>query len=158
IYRKTSGETHSDTANCMTNLAGLYAASGRVQEALLLLRRAANIDDQLIGQVCSVASERQRLIFIRSVQDKLDGFLSLVCGSLRHSSEAVRVALDLVLRRKAVAAEALSAQRDAILGGRYPHLREALQHLTRLRKQITDRALVGPRAGENPEDHQRLLT
>ncbi len=50
------------------------------------------------------------------------GFLSLVLGHLYESTGTVRAALDLVLRRKAIGAEALAAQRDAVLSGRYPAL------------------------------------
>jgi hypothetical protein len=58
--------------------------------------------------------------------------------------EAVRSVLDLVLRRKGLAAEALAAQRDAVLGGRYPHLQPQLRQWTGLRLQIAQKELAGP--------------
>ena len=57
-------------------------------------------------------------------------FLSLVLQP-SDSPAAVRAALDLVLRRKAIAAEALATQRDAVLGGKYPALEPKLRELGR---------------------------
>jgi len=68
----------------------------------------------------------------------------------------VQTGLDLVLRRKAIGAEASAAQRDAVLSGRYPELEPRLRELTGLRNQIAQKALSGP-GPEDPEAHQRLL-
>jgi len=54
------------------------------------------------------------------------------------------MALELVLRRKALGAEALSIQREAVLGGQYPALAPTLHHLHLLRVQIAQRTLAGP--------------
>jgi CHAT domain-containing protein len=104
-----------------------------------------------------MGSDRQRLAFLASVQANLQAFLSLVHHSLADSPEAVRAALDLALRRKALTAEALTAQRDAILGGRYPQLRGPLEQLTQLRRQITQKTLAGPVPGETPDAHWKQL-
>jgi CHAT domain-containing protein len=82
--------------------------------------------------------------------------LSLVWRHLSGDAGAVRGALDLVLRRKAVAAEALAAQRDAILGGRYPALQSRLAQLAALRGQIARKALAGPGA-ERLEGHRQQI-
>jgi len=106
--------------------------------------RSAVIDDGLLGQVFTIGSDRQRLAFLKSIQSNLEVFLSLVWRSFAGSAEAVGVALDLVLRRKALAAEALAAQRDALLGGKYPALAEPLRQWTVLRQQIARKTLAGP--------------
>jgi CHAT domain-containing protein len=61
-----------------------------------------------------------------------------------------------VLRRKALGAEALAAQRDAVLGGRYPALKEKLRELITLREQIVRRELAGP-GSEIREIHEQFL-
>ncbi len=118
---------------------------------------ASTIDDRMVGQVFSIGSDQQRLIFLRKLQGKQDIFLSLVWRHLSGSPEAVRTALDLVLRRKALGAEALAAQRDAILGGRYPHLREAFEQLIQLRQRTAQKLLAGAALGEALEIHQQTL-
>src|SRR5207248_169180 len=81
--------------------------------------------------------------FLRTVRSDLDGFLSLVSWHPR-GPEAVRAALDLVLRRKAITAEALAVQRDALLSGKYPALQAPLREWSGLRLQIAQQALAGP--------------
>ena len=56
--------------------------------------------------------------------------------------ELISEALTYVMRRKALGSEALATQRDAILGGKYTHLRSDLQLLSELRMQIAKESLA----------------
>jgi CHAT domain-containing protein/tetratricopeptide (TPR) repeat protein len=157
IRRKTLGEEHPDTATSPNNLGWLYVACGRCGDAFSLMLQAASLDDRMIGQVFSIGSDRQRLLFLRQVQAKQECCLTLAWRYLSDSPEAIRLAFDLVLRRKALGAEALAAQRDAILGGRYPHLRQAFDQLSLLRQRIAQKRLAGPAPGESLDAHERTL-
>jgi CHAT domain-containing protein/tetratricopeptide (TPR) repeat protein len=156
IVRTVMGDRHPHFSASLENLARLYAATDRENESLALLEQAAAIDDGLIGQVFSVGSESQRMAFLETFQGSIETFLSLVVQHLAHSSSAVRAAMDLVLRRKAVGAEALAAQRDAVLGGKYPALEAKLRELTTLRMQIAQKTLAGP-GPEGLEAHRKQL-
>src|SRR5262249_49422106 len=103
------------------------------------------------------SSEQQRLLFLQQLHGHQEAFLSLVYRNLDDSSEAVQSALDLVLRRKALGAEALAAQRAAILSGRYPHLSESFDQLTQLRHRIAQKLLAGPSPGETLAAHEQTL-
>src|SRR5262249_40551860 len=81
----------------------------------------------------------------------------LVSRHLSSSAEAVGAAFDLVLRRKGLSAEALAAQRDAILGGRYPDLREPFEQLAQLRQRIAQKTLAGPAPAESLLLHEQIL-
>jgi CHAT domain-containing protein len=70
--------------------------------------------------------------------------LSLALSYLADDVAAIDAAFDLVLRRKAIGAEVLAQQRDTVLGGRYPALREQLNQLTAVRSQIAQWTLSGP--------------
>ena len=157
IRRQGLGEQHPDYATSVNNLASLYAATGREAEALVLRQEAAVIDDHMLGQVFSIGSERQRMAYLATLQGRLYAFLSLVVQHLPSSHAAVAAAFDLLLRRKAIGAEALAAQRDAVLGGRYPALATQLQELTTWRRQIALKMLAGPAQGEDPQAHQAQL-
>ena len=159
ILRKVLGEEHPDLATILNNLALVSVATQRENEALAHMQQAAAIDDRMIGQVFSISSERQRMGYIGSIQGNVNAFLSLVFSHLSASTEAVRAALDLVLRRKALGAEALAAQRDAVLGGKYPLLERSLQELTMLRTQIAQKSLAGSGAvGLEVHRKQRVLS
>ena len=127
IRRIVLGEGHPDYSYNLRNLAFLLAPTNRAAEALSSMKKASAIDDRMLGQVFSLGPERQRQTFLAILQSTLHGLISLVLEYLSTSEEAVQAAFDLVLRRKAIGAEALAAQRDAVLRGRYPELRAKLQ-------------------------------
>jgi hypothetical protein len=95
-------------------------------------------------QIFSVASERQRLAYLGAAELRRHAFVSFVVELCSDSAEAVGAALDLVLRRKAIGAEALAVQRDAVLGGHHPELRPTLRELTDLRRRAAQMALARP--------------
>ena len=66
------------------------------------------------------------------------------------------MALELVLRRKMIGAEALAAQRNAVLGGQYPELQPRLRQLTALRMQIAQKTFAGP-GEEGAQAHRQPL-
>src|SRR5262249_38687267 len=138
-------------------LAVLKAASGQIDEAFARTQRAAVIDDRMIAQVFSVGFDQQRLRVLQKSLFNRERFLSLVSRHLSSSAEAVGAAFDLVLRRKGLSAEALAAQRDAILGGRYPDLREPFEQLAQLRQRIAQKTLAGPAPAESLPLHEEIL-
>jgi CHAT domain-containing protein/tetratricopeptide (TPR) repeat protein len=156
ITRAALGEAHPHYATCLHGLALVHTATGDYAAALALLQQAASIDDRMIGQVLSIGSERQRIAFLQTLWGRFYLTLSLVLEHFVESPAAVRAAFDLVLRRKAIAAEATATQRDAVLGGKYPALRPNLQELVALRMQLARATLAGP-GPEGPEAHRRRL-
>jgi tetratricopeptide (TPR) repeat protein len=156
IWREL-GEEHPDYKQGLSNLARVFVAQEAPLEALALMRRVEGANGRIIGQVFSYASEHQRLAFLQTIQSDLKLLLSLVFQHLGHDPEARALALDLLLRRKALTAEALAEQRDAILSGRYPHLREPLQQLRFRREAIARKMLAGPAVGEDYRDYRETL-
>src|SRR5262249_34990496 len=98
-------------------------------------------------------SERQRMAFVQVLLEDYQRVLTLTSGG---SAEAVRKALDLVLRRKAVWVEALAQQRTAVQERRYPARAEQLQRVLALRRQLAFKMMVGP-GPEGLATHQRIL-
>jgi CHAT domain-containing protein/tetratricopeptide (TPR) repeat protein len=156
IWKKALGKEHPNYAASLKNLADLYAVTHRTGEGLELMKKAAAINDRMIGQVFSIESEDQRLVYLSSIRPHVETFVSLVFQHFSQSPEAIRDALALVLKRKAITAEALAAQRDAILGGKYPLLRERFHQISLLRMQIAQKTLAGP-GREGVEAYNRLL-
>ncbi|HEX9891132.1 MAG TPA: tetratricopeptide repeat protein, partial [Actinomycetota bacterium] len=143
IRRRVLGADHRDVALDLGTLAVLMAGTGREAEGLDLLREMVRIQDRQIGLLFGMGSERLRAGAVAYYEKGLDGFLSLVLRSFPGDPVAVRDALDLVLRRKALGAEALAVQREAVLGGRHPELRDRLSALTALRARIAQASLEG---------------
>jgi CHAT domain-containing protein/tetratricopeptide (TPR) repeat protein len=156
IVRSGAGEGHPLAAATLRSLAEVAVAREQWEEAYRLLDRAHRIHDRLIGTVFRFGSDRQRLEYADSLAYSLDRSLTLVFRHLAGSDAIIRRALDLVLRRKALAGEALAVQRDLVLGERYPHLRPLIEELNRLRLQLVRKTLAGP-GPEAPEVHQSQL-
>jgi tetratricopeptide (TPR) repeat protein len=154
--RLAFGEGHPLQLHALATRARLDVADGRPADALARLREVAATDRRTIARTFAVTSDGQRLGYLEKARKRLFAFLSLARTHLPQDAAAVAEAYDLVLTRKALAAEAAAARRDAVLGGRYPHLKETLRALSALRQQIAARVLAGP-GPEGRSAHRRLL-
>ena len=155
-FRTALGECHPVYGQCMQNLALLYVATNRAADGLSLLRKATGIDDRILGKVSSITSDSGRMAYLTSLQRGFYLYLSLLLEYFPDSVEVVQTGVDLTLRRKAIAAEALAVQRDAILRGRHPDLVPQLQELTLLRAKLSQHMLLGPGPG-NPDAYSARL-
>ncbi len=156
IFRACFGEHHPIYARSLENLGLCYAAVDRAAEAFDLVTQTAVIYDHVTAQIFSIGSENQRMAYIQSIQYQVDMVLSLVSQRCPPSNVATQAAMNLVLRRKAIGAEALAAQRDAVLGGKYPQLRDELAKLRSLNSQIARTMLAGP-GDKGIDAHQQRL-
>jgi CHAT domain-containing protein/tetratricopeptide (TPR) repeat protein len=150
------GEQHPSFAASLNSLAGVRAATGKAAGALAMMEQAVAIENRLLGQVFSVSSEKQRTAYLNTIRGEFKAFLSLVSQWLPHSQKAVCSALSLVLQRKAIEAEVLATQRDAVLSGKYPEAAHMLRELTLVRSQIAQKTLAGV-GYEGLQAHQQLL-
>lgn len=157
ILRSTVGAEHPLFIGCLKNLAGVHAARGNHAEALTLFKQTLAADDKQIGSVFAFGSERQRMSFLGTLQDDLYAFLSLVIRDYSGSAAIGAMTLDVVLRRKALGAEALLVQRHEILAGKYQHLKPEMERLVALHRQMARATLAGP-GEEGPSAQAQLVT
>jgi tetratricopeptide (TPR) repeat protein/CHAT domain-containing protein len=150
------GESHPSYAGCLKNLAGFYVATDRALEAIPMMQRALQVYDRLIGQVFSFTSESQKMAYLKSLEDDLYSFLSLVLYHAPDSASAKGFALDMVLRRKGIVAESMALQQETLLQAKYPDLRAGLEELTSLRMDITRKSWAGPE-GDDVSTHEGWL-
>jgi tetratricopeptide (TPR) repeat protein len=150
------GRDHPDSASVKINLAWALTATGRASEALNLMTCAGEIDDRLIVRIAAIGSESQRMAILARVRSHEEAALSLIFRGDRMSSEALAPCLDLVLRRKALGAELLATQSDAVREVGDLLAQERLDGLTRLRQQIAQLVLAGP-GPEGAEEHRQLV-
>ena len=149
-------EEHPRIIEATINLAIVYAATGRTDDSLKLLIKASRLADKMISQVFSFASEHQRMEYVDQTRSALSIFLSLVVKYFKDNQTTIHDVLSVVLRRKAIASEALAAQRDMVYGGKYPELKDKLSELANVRTDIALRAFNGP-GPEGKDAHNKLL-
>jgi CHAT domain-containing protein/tetratricopeptide (TPR) repeat protein len=157
IYRGVYGERHPHIAVCLEGLAPLRVMMNEQAEAMILLRRANEIYDQLIGEIFSIGSERQRLSYLRGVYQSFDFTLSVVLQHYPDSPTALQSAFDLTLRRKGVVVEAMAAQRRTPAAARDPALKSKFDELVVLRAQLAQKTFAGP-GPEGVQAHTELLS
>jgi CHAT domain-containing protein/tetratricopeptide (TPR) repeat protein len=155
-YGALVGEEHPLRMATLSNLLLVYAATRRYEEAWELTVQIESVTDQSIHEFFSLASESQRMGYIRHIQSRFLSSISLVSQRLISNPAAVQGAMNLVLKRKGIAAEALAAQRDSVISGKYPHLETHLRDLASVRQSISQMTLSGP-GSEGLEVHLRVL-
>jgi CHAT domain-containing protein/tetratricopeptide (TPR) repeat protein len=136
------------------NLAELLAARGELEKSFELFTDVLERQREMIADVASFASERQRMDLLRDLRVRVSQYVSLVLAHFGDSPAHVRRAADLVLDRKALGADLLARQREAVLSARYPELREQLERLAELRAWIAQRSLAGPDASAEPVEEE----
>jgi CHAT domain-containing protein/tetratricopeptide (TPR) repeat protein len=156
IYRRTLGEWHPDVAVALNNLALSTTAAGDTTQALNLMRDVAAIVDRIIHEIFSIASERQRLGYVERIKWHVDSFISLLVDSHSPSESVVGAGLKLVLRRKGIVIDALTARRDALLSEEDQELVARFRELSTLRAQIAEKTFAGPGSQDLPL-HLQLL-
>jgi CHAT domain-containing protein len=158
ICEQQLGPAHPDTATSLNNLAILLTANTtRPLELLSLMQQAAAIRNRQINQVFTISSNNQRLAYLDTLTGELDQFLSLVLRYHSSDTSAVRAALDLVLRRKAIVAEASAAQHAAVLGGQYPELQAQRQALRNKSDELSHQRGHFPTQQEAIPAHRQRL-
>jgi CHAT domain-containing protein len=141
----------------VNNLAWLYSADKRPNEAFQLLERGQHAETYLLLARLRISSPQQALALIRQVENVFHAVVSLVQSEFMNSEEHVRRAADLVLRRKALVIEMLRSQRNALLSGRYPDLAPQFRDAASLRMQVVVKTLAGPAEDESPKLHWETL-
>jgi len=136
--RLFSGD-HPDVAESLNNLAYLLAATNRPQAAFEKMHQAIKMETRLIRLNFAFSSEQERLQSIKNSRYKFDHFLSLVTQYFSDSPAEVRLALDVVLKRKSMTAAALGAFNFAIHSQRYSHLKPQFNRLRSLQEQLFHR-------------------
>jgi tetratricopeptide (TPR) repeat protein len=114
ITESALGPEHPQVAGFLANLAGLEIALKHPVAALALLRRALLIDEHTLDNVFPFASKRMKFAFLRTVDYRFDMPLNLVVQKLPAEPDAVRAAMDAVLRWKGVVLDALARERRAL--------------------------------------------
>ncbi|CAD5940787.1 CHAT domain-containing tetratricopeptide repeat protein [Planktothrix agardhii] len=167
FQRLFSNEDHPDFIRVLNNLALLLAARNLPSEALELMQQAIAMDDRLLRANFAYSSERDRLTYIDNIRYRFDLFLSLISTYFSDSTEAAKIALDVVLKRKCITATALAAFNFAIYSERYSHLQPEFQRLRSLREQLThlmfDPPFIQPQEPQEQyrqrrHEHQNLVT
>jgi len=151
MFQRLFANDHPDVASSLNNLAVLFAATHRYDQALDYMKQAMAIENRLIHQAFTYSSESDRLAYLQKIRNNFDAFLSLIYQHFPNSPHTIQTALDLILQRKSLTAAASAAFNQAIHSGRYPHLQSEFTKLRQLSDQISHYIYHEPRPDLIPQ-------
>lgn len=155
IWIGARGKEHPGLFIPFSNLSGIAAAQGRYDEALEWMQRLEALNDLIVIRTLPGSSEYRCLGWLDSMRVSMEGVLSLVIQKRMHSPAAVRIACDLVLRRKAIVFEVLARQRATVrFQGSYGS--RAMNELFEQRRRLSEASLADPSLG-GVEEHRRKI-
>jgi tetratricopeptide (TPR) repeat protein len=108
------GAGHFEVATLWINTGDCEWARGSPAEALADFVQAARIEEKNLAEIISTGSERERLAYVRAVEDSTSEYISLNISRLRTEPIAARLALESVLQRKARQIEAVATSTQTL--------------------------------------------
>ena len=108
------GPDHPDTAQALVMLATSAQALGDYPQALELFQRALTAEDRMLATFVAGGDEEQRLALVQQAQGHYWAALSMIRRRLAKDPDAVRLGLDLVLRRKGIILDVQMRVRNAL--------------------------------------------
>jgi CHAT domain-containing protein/tetratricopeptide (TPR) repeat protein len=133
-----------------TALSRLGDAAGAFGMVRLAMREAP------LGQRLAIGSERERKDELGHANSHLAQYLDLFMVAGADDPAVVGEACDLVLSRRAVGAELLAAQREAVSRTDDPELAPLMERRAELRQRAARSSLVGEDAGETLGEIDRV--
>ena len=146
IFKKTLGEDHPTTALSCMNLGATLGVMGRFDEALDFLMRNITIEQKIIEQIFSITSEEQKLKYLEKLSS-CDYYFSLIQSELRDDPRVCSDALTVLLRRKGIILETLTAEMDAAVQANDPALLALINKLTLIKREMVHLYYGGSKDG-----------
>jgi CHAT domain-containing protein/tetratricopeptide (TPR) repeat protein len=151
IFNQTLPHDHKEAIEARFSLFAVLAAQNRKEDAFGVLKEAIAAESNVMDTILRLGSEKDRLAYLSSLQWHVEAALSFVVQNGIRNRAFVEWAFELILRRKGLAAEALSTQRDVVLAGASKELKSKLERLNWLKMEIARQTLGPGGAGEqNP--------
>lgn len=152
------GADHPETANALVMLATTAQAVGNYRQALELFRRALAAEDRILADFVAAGDEQQRLNLLRQAQGHYWAALSMIQRRLPKDPDAVRLGLELVLRRKGMILDVQTRVRDALSRRLDGAAAAAWQRLGERRAELSALLVKGPDPADPTSYRNRIDT
>ncbi|OPY55840.1 MAG: photosystem I assembly protein Ycf3 [Pelotomaculum sp. PtaU1.Bin035] len=151
------GDKHPDYAAVLSSLGWIKAATGQYGEALRYLSESVKINDMLLERLAAYLPEQQLLSFASKLEGETFLLLSFVWRCLKDNNDAVKIASDTVIKRKAIVYEATAVQHQAAITRKYPRLEGIFIEMKQVHNELAGRMLSGPADDEDIETFKTNL-
>lgn len=155
ILKESLGDFHPVYANTLGSCASLLVTVDN-HEALIMMRQASAIYDNLINQVFSIGSDSHKRTLNSALVKQKSGYLSLLLMQLPDTQDNLIDAYNFVLKRKCIEIESSSNQREKIYRDRTPHLVKKFDELNSIKNEIIEVTFTEPEKN-NPDKKAQIL-
>jgi CHAT domain-containing protein/Tfp pilus assembly protein PilF len=144
IIEKAHGAEHPSVAAMLGNLAVLYELKGDTGQAARTFERGNDIRERNLALILLTGSEEQKRLYLTTISGDIGGTVSFHLRSAPRDAQAARLALNIVLRRKGRALDAMSDQIETLRRRADPADRVLLERLSATRSRLANLRLRGP--------------
>jgi CHAT domain-containing protein len=141
----------------LRNLSLVYKAKGEYAKAVEFAGRANDVSELALSSILATGSEDQKQAYFNTLWGSTYGTVSLHVQSAPALSEAARLSLTTILRRKGRVLEAMRDLFRVLRQHADPNDTKRIDEIARARAELAARSLRGPARGEDPQIHERDL-
>ncbi|WP_413166242.1 tetratricopeptide repeat protein [Capilliphycus salinus ALCB114379] len=151
--QKLLGTEHPHVATSLNNLALLYFSQGDTTGAINFLSRGLNVEEQNLNVLLATGSERQKQDSMKTVYNTTNFAVSLHIKDAPNNSEATRLALTTILRRKGRILDVMTNDLQLLRENITPENQQFLDELAAVRTQLA--TLIYNQPENIPEEQYR---
>lgn len=141
IDERTLGPEHPTSVSALRAWGELLWATGRTADAVEVQRRANDARERELIRNLTTGSEQRKLSYLELTADELDRTISLHQFAASSNALAARAALEIVVRRKGRALDAMTGQLESLRRRSSPEDRALLGELATVRAEYARHAL-----------------
>ncbi|MGK3984880.1 tetratricopeptide repeat protein [Sorangium sp. So ce136] len=153
LQEKLLGAWHPSAVPLLYDLSGMYLARGDVARALDAQARGAAVRDRHAALLLAAGSEAKKRAYMAMLARETSETISLHMKHAPADSNAARLALTTILRRKGSVLDAMADSLAALRGRLGPEDRRVLDELASVQSELSTLTLRGP--GSAPIDRHR---
>ncbi|MGA9997204.1 MAG: CHAT domain-containing tetratricopeptide repeat protein [Pyrinomonadaceae bacterium] len=150
ILQQVYGPAHPSVSRLLANLALMYASKGETKRAISLLTSGSDNSERNLLLMLATGSEEQKRIYMASTADGTSAMVSLHLKYAPNDTQAARLALTTILRRKGRVLDVMSGQVAAFVRQSDIEGQGVLIKLASARAQLSNLVL----RGSNDDDAQ----
>ena len=148
IDERTLGSDHPSTISALRKKGEYYWAKGKIAEAVDAIRLAEDARERDLNRNLAVGSEQRKLSYLELTANELDRTISLHQTAAPGNILAAEAALEIILRRKGRALDAMTGQIESLRRRASPEDQALLNDLALAQAEYARLALASPKPGE----------
>jgi CHAT domain-containing protein len=143
IWQEALGPEHPLVARAFNNLAALHQAQGDYRQAIIFRQLTAEVHEKNINVILNTGSQQQKQSYLNTLSGETAATVSLHARDKPQDTDAARLAITTILRRKGRVLDAFTSQLDALRRRATREDKKLLDDLVAIQSQLANLQLGG---------------